>query len=127
MEIIDLKAAREFSAEHHVQKFLVNTPFCSISVACWEPGQMSPIHCHPGADEIYHVLEGEGLFRDGQSERRLGAGGTVMFPAGEVHQVQSLTRMVLYRVQAGSDRHPERFAAWSIHHSSGSVIRRQHT
>jgi len=112
MEVLDLKGAREFSPQHHVQRFLTNTPYCSVSVASWEPGQVSPIHHHPGADEIYHVLEGEGLFSDGRSERRLGPGGTVLFPAGELHQVRSLTRMVLYRVQAGADRHPEFLARW---------------
>ena len=112
MEIIDLDAAREFSPLHHVHKSLTDTPLCSVSIACWEPGQTSPIHAHPGADEIYHVLEGRGLFRNGRTERTLGAGATVIFPAGEVHQVHSLTRMVLYRVQAGADRRPESLDAW---------------
>src|SRR6266849_39903 len=98
MEILDLKAAKEFSPTHHVYKTLAETPHSSISVVGWEPGQTSPIHSHPGADEIYHVLEGEGLFNDGRKEVRLGPGDTVIFPAGE---------MVLYRVQAGADRHPE--------------------
>ena len=41
-----------------------------------------------------------------------GPGDTVIFPAGEVHQVTAITRMVLYRVQAGADRHPESLDAW---------------
>ncbi len=114
MEILDLRGAEEFSPERHIQKFLTNTPYCSISVASWEPGQSSPIHHHPGADEIYHVLEGQGIFSDGRAERQLGPGGTVIFLAGEPHQVRSLTRMVLYRVQAGADRHPERLEAWPV-------------
>ena len=112
MEFLDLKGAQEFSPDHHIHKTLTQTDRCAVSIACWEPGQTSPIHNHPGADEIYHVLEGEGLFRDGRTERRLGAGGTVLFPAGEVHQVQSVTRMVLYRLQAGTDRHVDFFPAW---------------
>ena len=112
MEILDLQGSREFSSERHVYKFLAETPFCSISVVGWEPGQTSPIHSHPGADEIYYVLEGEGLFNDGHKEMRLGPGATVIFRAGEVHRVQSLTSMVLYRVQAGTDRHPEPVSAW---------------
>ena len=57
-------------------------------------------------------MEGNGLFSDGQIERQLGPGDTVIFPAGEVHQVTAITRMVLYRVQAGADRHPESLDAW---------------
>ena len=112
MKILDLMGAREFSSTHHIQKSLTESPLCSVSVACWEPGQMSLIHSHPGADEVYHVLEGEGLFRDPREERRLGPGGTALFPAGEAHQIQSLTRMVLYRVQAGPDRDPLYLDDW---------------
>ena len=112
MEFVDLKAAREFSPQHHIHKSLTTTPRSDISIACWEPGQTSPIHRHPGADEIYHVIEGRGLFNDGKIERELGPGDTVIFPACEVHQVTARTRMVLYRVQAGADRHPESLDAW---------------
>jgi quercetin dioxygenase-like cupin family protein len=112
MEILDLKGSVEFSAGHHVYKFLSETPHSSISIVGWEAGQISPIHSHPDADEIYYVLEGEGLFNDGRKEARLGPGATVVFPAGEVHRVQALTRMVLYRVQAGADRHPEPVESW---------------
>ncbi len=106
MDVLDLRGSLRFSPEHHVHTELAKTPFCSISVVGWEPGQTSPIHFHPTADEVYHVLEGEGLFHDGRQQRRLGPGDTVIFVAGEVHRVQSVTRMVLYRVQAGADRLP---------------------
>jgi quercetin dioxygenase-like cupin family protein len=112
MEILDLVGTRQFSVERHMQKSLAESPRCAVSIACWEPGQVSPIHSHPGADEIYHVLVGDGVFRDGRSARRLASGGTVFFPAGEAHQVQSLTRMVLYRLQAGADRAPAFFDTW---------------
>ena len=112
MEILDLHGSKEFSPEHHVYTTLAETPFCAISVVGWEPGQTSPIHSHPTADEIYHVLDGEGLFDDGRRQVRVRRGDTVIFPAGEVHRVQSVTRMVLYRVQAGADRHPEFLQAW---------------
>ena len=112
MEVIDLKAAQEFSPHRHVHKSLTATPRSDITIACWEPGQTSPIHCHPTADEIYHVLEGEGLFNDGRREVTLRPGNTVIFPAGEVHLVKAVTRMVLYRVQAGPDRHAQAVKDW---------------
>jgi quercetin dioxygenase-like cupin family protein len=112
MDILDLRGSLKFSPEHHVYTTLAETPYCSISIVGWEPGQTSPIHSHPTADEVYHILEGEGLFNDGRKEVKLGAGATVIFPAGEVHLVKSLTRMVLYRVHAGGDRHAEPVKAW---------------
>ena len=112
MDILDLRGSLKFTPDRHVYTTLADTPHCSISVVGWEPGQTSPIHSHPKADEIYHILEGEGLFNDGRREIKLGPGATVVFPAGEVHRVQGLTRMVLYRVQAGPDRHPEPVKAW---------------
>jgi quercetin dioxygenase-like cupin family protein len=117
MDILDLKGSLKFSPDHHVYTTLSDTPHSdtphsSISIVGWEPGQTSPIHCHPEADEIYHVLEGEGLFDDGRTERRLGPGDTVIFPAGEVHRVRSLTRMVLYRVQAGPNRGAQPADGW---------------
>ncbi|MBI2206766.1 MAG: cupin domain-containing protein [Candidatus Rokubacteria bacterium] len=112
MNIVDLGGSLKFSSEHHVYTTLSETPHSAISIVGWEPGQTSPIHSHPDADEIYHVLEGEGLFNDGTREVKLGPGATVVFPAGEVHRVQSITRMVLYRVQAGADRAPKMVAAF---------------
>ena len=112
MEILDLKGSLRFSPERHVYTFLAETPHCSISIVGWEAEQVSPIHSHPTADEIYYIVEGEGLFNDGRKEMRLGPGASVVFPAGEVHRVKAVTRMVLFRVQAGADRHPESVDAW---------------
>jgi quercetin dioxygenase-like cupin family protein len=112
MDVLDLKGSLKFSPDHHVYTFLAQTPYSSISIVGWEAGQISPIHSHPTADEIYLILEGRGSFNDGRKERELGPGDSVIFPAGEVHQVKAITRMVLYRVQAGADRHPEPVDRW---------------
>ena len=104
MEILDLRGNLRFAPDHHVYTTLAETPYCSISIVGWEAGQISPIHSHPTADEIYHVLEGQGVFKDEKREVKLGPGDTVIFPSGGVHQVTAVTRMVLYRVQAGPDR-----------------------
>ena len=112
MNILDLHGSKEFSPTHHVYKTLAKTQYSEISVVGWEAGQISPIHSHPTADEIYHVLEGEGLFNDGRREVKLRPGDTVIFPAGEVHLVKCVTRMVLYRVQAGPDHRTEMAKGW---------------
>jgi quercetin dioxygenase-like cupin family protein len=112
MEIHEPGRLAEFSAEQHVSRSLLKTVHCAVSVVGWEPRQVSSIHAHPGADELYHVLEGEGLFSDGRRELRLGPGHLAVFPAGEVHRVQAVTRLVLCRIQAGTDRGRERHDGW---------------
>jgi mannose-6-phosphate isomerase-like protein (cupin superfamily) len=87
MELVDLKAAEEFSPQHHVHKSLTATRTAtSASRAGSRAAVADP--SPPGADEIYHVIAGEGLFNDGRIERKLVAGDTVIFPRGEVHQVR---------------------------------------
>jgi len=39
-------------------------------------------------------------------------GGTVVCSIGEVDQVQALTRMALYRIQAGPDPTPTSYLDW---------------
>ena len=82
-------------AEQHIHKRLTATPWSDSASRAGSPGR-SPIDCDPGADEIYDVVEGNGLFSDGQIERQLGPGETVIFPVGEVDEVTAITRMVLY-------------------------------
>ena len=111
MEFVDLKAAREFSPHHHIHKSLTTTPRSDISdrLLGARPDLAHPQSSRAPTRSITSI-EGNGLFSDGRVERQLGPGDTVIFPAGEVHQVTALTRMVLYRVQAGSGP-PPRVAA----------------
>jgi quercetin dioxygenase-like cupin family protein len=48
-------------------------------------GKMTPLHCHPAADEVVYVLEGEIVVRHGDREERVGAGGVAMAPRGVPH------------------------------------------
>jgi quercetin dioxygenase-like cupin family protein len=44
-----------------------------------------PLHVHNTEDEVFHVLEGELLIRAGDEDIRLGAGETLLAPAGVPH------------------------------------------
>jgi uncharacterized protein YjlB len=46
---------------------------------------MTPLHCHPDADEVTYLLEGEILVRIGDREERVGTGGLMMAPRGVPH------------------------------------------
>ena len=59
----NLKAEEKFDPKHHVEKILGTAGEGDVTVACWEPGQVSPYHCHPNAVELYFCFEGGGTMR----------------------------------------------------------------
>jgi hypothetical protein len=53
MQVFKLADEAEFNPAKHVEKILGRIKDGDFTVACWEPGQISPYHCHPDATEIY--------------------------------------------------------------------------
>jgi hypothetical protein len=52
MRVFSLTDEVEFNPKKHVEKILGRIEDGDVTVACWEPGQISPYHCHPHATEI---------------------------------------------------------------------------
>jgi len=44
-------------------------------------------HHHAKTEEIYYVLEGEGLMRVGKETQMVGPGDAIAIPAGQIHQI----------------------------------------
>ena len=63
MYSFNLKTEQVFDPKKHMEKAPGRTGEGDITVACWEPGQTSPYHCHPDATEIYFCFEGGGKMR----------------------------------------------------------------
>ena len=61
--MFDLPAEARFDPRRHVEKILGQANEGDVTVACWEPVQSSPYHCHPNATEIYFCIEGRGTMR----------------------------------------------------------------
>ncbi len=101
----DLHEEQEFRADAHVEKILATVADGDVTVACWEPGQVSPDHCHPEATEIYYCVEGGGTMRTDAGEVEVVPGSFVLHPQGEFHQyVNGADRTLLFRVRYGPDR-----------------------
>ncbi|MEK9708082.1 MAG: cupin domain-containing protein, partial [Alphaproteobacteria bacterium] len=56
----DLEVEKIFDPKKHVEKILDTVEDGDVTVACWEPGQTSPDHCHPECTEIYFCWQGGG-------------------------------------------------------------------
>lgn len=105
MFTFDLKAEAEFRPDRHVEKILETIVDGDVTVACWEPGQISPNHCHPFATEIYLCVEGGGVMRSPEGDVVVSPGKFVVHPPGDVHEyVNGSTRTLLFRVRYGPDR-----------------------
>ena len=61
MHVFNLEREQAWDPKKHVEKVLGVVEDGDVTVACWEPGQFSPNHCHPEATEIYFCFTGGGV------------------------------------------------------------------
>lgn len=104
MDVFDLNREQQFDAKKHVENILSRFGGGDTTVACWEPGQISPDHCHPHATEIYFCYTGGGTMRVGDRVVEVVPGSFVVHPPGEVHEYENgPQRTLLFRVRIGDD------------------------
>jgi quercetin dioxygenase-like cupin family protein len=104
MQVFSLEREQQWNAERHVEKILGEADGGDFTVACWEPGQISPYHCHPDATEIYFCYSGGGTMRTPERSVAVTPGSFVVHPPGEVHEyANGPQRSLLFRVRYGTD------------------------
>ena len=100
----DLETEKEFSPEKHVEKILKVVSDGDATIACWEPGQKSPNHCHPDATEIYFCYQGGGKMKTQDETTDVFPGAFIIHPPGEIHQyINGPHRTMLFRVRYGKN------------------------
>ena len=115
MQVFSVTGEAEFNPKKHVEKILGTIEDGDVTVACWEPGQISPNHCHPHATEIYFCFEGGGTMRTPGQTIAVVPGGFVVHPPGEVHEYENgPQRTLLFRVRYGADM-VSRHVTWRGH------------
>jgi quercetin dioxygenase-like cupin family protein len=104
MHVFNLTDEQEWNPRKHVEKVLGTVGDGDVTVACWEPGQTSPNHCHPDATEIYFCFSGGGQMWTPSQTVDIVPGAFVVHPPGEVHEYRNgPTRSLLFRVRYGAD------------------------
>lgn len=112
MHVHDLRDAAHYDPAERVEHVLLSVAGGDFTCACWEPGQISPYHCHPWATEAYLCLEGGGVMRTPSETAEITPGSFVVHPPGELHEYENgPKRSLLYRVRYGPDLSP-RTVAW---------------
>ena len=104
MYAFQLETEQEWNPQKHVEKILGTAEEGDFTVACWEPGQVSPNHCHPDATEIYFCYQGGGTMTTADGTIEVKPGAFVVHPPGEVHEyANGPERTLLFRVRYGTD------------------------
>lgn len=87
--IFDLNKLKKFADEP--QKVMVYSTEKTLGAMwCLEPGQEVFLHTHPNADDVWIVLEGEGLYFLGDSkEAVISKGMAVLAAASQVHGMRN--------------------------------------
>jgi quercetin dioxygenase-like cupin family protein len=112
MHLFSVVDEQQFNPVRHVEKVLGRIGEGDVTVACWEPGQISPYHCHPDATEIYFCFQGGGVMRTPQETVDVVPGSFVVHPPGEVHEyANGPQRTLLFRVRYGGNM-ATRFLDW---------------
>ena len=104
MHVFNLEREQGWDPKHHVEKVLGKVEDGDVTVACWEPNQISPNHCHPEATEIYFCFSGGGVMRTPGQTVDIVPGSFVVHPPGELHEYENgRERTMLFRVRYGKD------------------------
>ena len=104
MIAFDLNAEQIFTPDRHIEKILGAESGGDVTIACWEPGQVSPNHSHPWATEIYFCMSGGGVMNVNGEEVDISPGKCIVHPPGELHEyVNGPERSILFRVRYGVD------------------------
>ena len=104
MHVFNLEKEQQWDPKRHVENILGRIGEGDVTVACWEPGQISPYHCHPAATEIYFCFSGGGVMRTPEETIDVVPGSFVVHPRGEVHEyANGPSRTLLFRVRYGED------------------------
>ena len=89
-QVFDLHALKDFAPDKRVRKMLFKTDQLWSEIACYEPGQSTPMHSHPREEEAIYVLQGTANMSIGGEETIVPAGAIVRFPATVPHDVRNL-------------------------------------
>ena len=89
-QVFDLHALKGFAPDKRVRKMLFKTDQLWSEIACYEPGQSTPMHHHPREEEAIFVLQGTANMNIAGEEHAVPAGAIVKFPANVPHDVRNL-------------------------------------
>lgn len=86
MKKINVNSLLDFSNERSVRKALTHeNSKLDTGLLLYAPGQSTPEHTHKDMDEVFYVVEGEGIMTINGEEFALNEKDIILSPRGEGH------------------------------------------
>ena len=101
MDIRNISSAAAFTTKDgsEIRELLAHRNSCirnqSLAEARLLPGASTTPHYHARAEEIYYVLQGQGLMCVGDESSQVGPGDAIAIPPGKVHRITNTGNAVL--------------------------------
>ncbi len=62
----------------------------SLAEATLRPGATTLAHSHPNTEEVYYLLQGQGIMAIETEQQAVSAGDAIAIPAGQRHQIMNV-------------------------------------
>ena len=101
MDIRNISSAAAFTTKDgsEIRELLAHRNSCirnqSLAEARLLPGASTTPHYHARAEEIYYVLQGQGLMCVGDESSQVGPGDAIAIPPGKVHRITNTGNAIL--------------------------------
>lgn len=70
----------------------VGAKYVNINITEYAPGTEHKLHFHPSQEEVIYVLDGEGITRTEEGDKRIGPGAFVFIPADTKHSTINILK-----------------------------------
>jgi mannose-6-phosphate isomerase-like protein (cupin superfamily) len=105
-ELAELSKHMDENGERYLE--FIREPDCSVGVYRLPAGGIDPQQPH-SEDELYYVVSGRAMFRQGDEDRPVGPGSLLYVPARAIHRFHSIsediTILVVFAPAEGSRAH----------------------
>jgi quercetin dioxygenase-like cupin family protein len=101
VQTVNVNDIKAFDAKEMVKKIPIVSDKIVFLSFFFKPGQLLSYHKHPGADEFFYIVEGDGQFTVGNSKTMVSAGSVIYAPANIPHGLVNSSRnnVVMVSVQ----------------------------
>lgn len=89
MQHVSIDDLKEFATDKRIRKKVVDSEKIVAEMVCYTPGQVTPNHVHPKQDEIFFIVEGEGMMIVDDEEIPVSPTSIIMVPATVSHGVRA--------------------------------------